>query len=109
IDANAASTMPAFVQALAAVPILAPHAERGLAGLTEGWGACPDPITLVLENLEKATDPGLLDVIAGLVLARPLHGKLILCARSALPVRLSDLAAPHLVATVRADDLCFDG
>jgi DNA-binding SARP family transcriptional activator len=109
IDVNLSSTAPAFEEALAAVPILAPHAHGGLTALTAGWGACPDPITLILDNLESVTDPDMLDIVAGLVLARPVQGKLILCARRALPFRLSDFAAPHMVATVRAGDLRFDG
>jgi DNA-binding SARP family transcriptional activator len=109
IDANTVSTEAAFEGALAAVPILAPHAHGGLSGLTKGWGACPEPITLILDNLESVRDPEVIDIVAGLVLARPASGKLILCARRALPFRLSDLAAPHMVATVRGEDLRFDG
>ncbi|MEA2690282.1 MAG: hypothetical protein QOJ39_3235 [Candidatus Eremiobacteraeota bacterium] len=109
VDASVVPTLPAFLEALSAVALLAPHAGGGLAQLVEGWRACSEPITLVFDRLEHATDRGVLEAIAALVLARPQHGKLILCARRALPVRLSDLAAPHLVATLRADDLAFDG
>src|ERR1700736_3223048 len=109
IDANITNDARAFEQALAAIPILAPHAHGGVTGLTEGWGACPEPITLILDNLENVIDPEMLDIVAGLVLSRPVQGKLILCARRSLPLRLSDFASPHLVATVRSDDLRFDG
>ena len=43
-----------------------------------------------------------------LVRARPASGKLIMCARRALPSGLTEVEAPHLMATLRADDLRFD-
>src|ERR1700733_4285233 len=104
VDASAVPTLPEFLEALSAVAVLAPHARSGLADLIDGWRRFAEPITLVFDCLEHATDPGVLEAIAALVRARPRQGKLILCARRALPVRLSDLAAPHLVAPRRAAD-----
>ncbi|HEY0382347.1 MAG TPA: BTAD domain-containing putative transcriptional regulator [Candidatus Elarobacter sp.] len=107
IDMSAARTQAALVHALGAFPVMDGAAD--LATLIESWRAFPDPVTLILENLETATDPGVTEAVSALVQARPVKGKLILCGRQALPIRLSDLAAPHLVATMRADDLRFDG
>jgi len=108
VDANCAPNVSAFGRALADVPILAEGKAEGLPGLIEAWSACPEPITLILENLENATDPGVLDALGALVRSRPAAGKVIMCARRALAIELGDLAAPHLVATLRADDLRFD-
>jgi DNA-binding SARP family transcriptional activator len=108
VDAGTVRDAGGFAQALAALPVLAERAADGLAGLIEGWSACPEPITLILENLETAADAGVLDAVTALVRTRPAQGKLIMCGRRALPIRLSDLAAPHLIATARADDLRFD-
>jgi DNA-binding SARP family transcriptional activator len=109
LDATEVPTAGALADALAALPVLAPHAGGGLVALIDGWRSCAEPIALIFERLELATDPGLLDAVAALVRARPAQGKLIFCARRALPVHLSDLAAPHLIATLRGDDLRFDG
>jgi DNA-binding SARP family transcriptional activator len=109
IDAGTIPNAQGFRSALAGVPLFAPHAAATLRELLECWRTCEDPITLVLERLDCANDAGLLDAVAMLVRSRPASGKLIMCARRALPIRLSDLVAPHLVATVRADDLRFDG
>ncbi|GAC1576496.1 MAG: hypothetical protein NVS3B7_09420 [Candidatus Elarobacter sp.] len=108
VDANSIHDASALIEALATVPPLAEHAADGLAAVIEGWSVCTEPVTLILENLESATDPGVLDVLTTLVRTRPVQGKIILCARRGLPIQLSALAAPHLVATVRADDLRFD-
>ena len=109
IDAGTIPDAAAFRSALAGIPFFAPHAARTLRELLECWRTCEEPITLVLERLDCANDAGLVDAVAMLVRNRPASGKLIMCARRALPIRLSDLAAPHLVATVRANDLRFDG
>jgi DNA-binding SARP family transcriptional activator len=108
IDANAASDAATWARALAAVPIVAESSAGDVSDPLAAWSACPEPLTLVLENLEAATDPEVLDLIAALVRLRPPAGKLIMCARRAPALELSDLAAPHLVATLRADDLRFD-
>jgi DNA-binding SARP family transcriptional activator len=108
VDAITVRDAGAFERALAALPILAPRASEGLAGLIEGWSACTEPITLILENLEDVTDAGVIEAIVALVRTRPVQGKLIMCARGSLPVGLRDLAAPHLIVTMRADDLRFD-
>jgi DNA-binding SARP family transcriptional activator len=108
LDANAIPDVAAFDRALADVPILAEGGAGGHGGLIAAWNACPEPITLILESLENAADPGVLDTVASLVRSRPVAGKLILCARRALAIELSDLAAPHLIAMLRADDLRFD-
>ncbi|HEX3550908.1 MAG TPA: BTAD domain-containing putative transcriptional regulator [Candidatus Elarobacter sp.] len=107
VDANVASDREGFARALASLPKLAPAAESLSAGIA-AWAACEEPITLILENLENATDAGVLEAIAELVRTRPHAGKLILCSRRTLPIALSDLAAPHLLVTLRADDLRFD-
>jgi DNA-binding SARP family transcriptional activator len=109
IDAGAIPDAHAFRSALAGVPFFAPHAEGTLGELLDCWRTSEDAVTLVLERLDCANDADLLDAVAMLVRNRPASGKLILCARRALPIRLTDLAAPHLVATVRANDLRFDG
>ena len=108
VDANATPDAADFAQALAATPVLSGGAGGGLSGILAAWSACTEPITLILENLENATAADVLEAIAALVLARPATGKLIMCARRALAIELSDLAAPHLVATLRAEDLRFD-
>jgi DNA-binding SARP family transcriptional activator len=107
VDANDTADAAAFAQALAGVPILSGGGSRDLHGLVTAWSVCPEPISLILENLESAT-PDLLEAVADLVRSRPPTGKLIMCARRALAFELSDFAAPHLVATLRADDLRFD-
>jgi len=108
VDVNVSGDCAGFVQALAEIPLLAGGAAGGMTGLAAAWSACTEPITLIFENLDSATDREVMDTIAELVVARPAAGKLILCARRALTIELSDLAAPHLVATLRADDLRFD-
>jgi DNA-binding SARP family transcriptional activator len=108
VDANVTPDAVAFAQALAVVPILSGGESRDLHGLVAAWSACPEPITLILENLESATAPDLLDAVTALVHSRPATGKLIMCARRALAIELSDFAAPHLIAMLRADDLRFD-
>jgi DNA-binding SARP family transcriptional activator len=107
IDAAAVADAGAFAQALAQWPPLA-AGEGGLAGIVTGWNRYAEPITLIVDNLDAATSPDVLEAVAELISARPQSGKIIMCARRALPFELSDLAAPHLIATVRADDLRFD-
>ena len=108
VDANETPNARSLAEALAIVPILAGGGTRDLHGLVQAWSVCPEPITLILENLDRATAPDVIDAVTDLVRSRPPAGKLILCARRALAVELSDLAAPHLVATMRAGDLRFD-
>jgi DNA-binding SARP family transcriptional activator len=107
IDLSVTSDTAAFERALAGVPKLAESGAHALEPLIGAWGACSEPISLVLESLECAT-PELLEAVAMLVRARPASGKLIMCARSALPSGLTEVEAPHLMATLRADDLRFD-
>jgi DNA-binding SARP family transcriptional activator len=108
VDATVTVDVAAFTRALAEVPILAGGGGEGLPGLMAAWSAVAEPITLILENLENAVDLAVIGAVAELVRSRPATGKVILCARRALAIELSDLAAPHLVATLRADDLRFD-
>jgi DNA-binding SARP family transcriptional activator len=107
VDLSALADGAAFANALGQWSALANGGE-GLAGVVTAWNRCAEPITLIIDNVDTATPPDVLDAIAGLISARPESGKIILCARRALPMDLSDLAAPHLIATVRADDLRFD-
>jgi len=107
VDAGAIADASAFAQALAQWSVLAPGAE-GLVGVVKAWSRCAEPISLIVDNLEAATPPDVLETIAELISARPPLGKIILCARRAVPFELSDLAPPHLIATVRAEDLRFD-
>jgi ATP/maltotriose-dependent transcriptional regulator MalT len=108
VDMDAVPDADAFAAALAAVPKLAEFAAGGFESVLDGWSACDEPIALVLENVDNVSGGRVLNAVASLVCSRPAHGKLIMCARRALPLELSDLAAPHLVATLRATDLRFD-
>jgi DNA-binding SARP family transcriptional activator len=108
IDANGVRDAASFAQALSLWPVFAERAAAGLGGLMDAWHTCAEPITLILDNLGDATAPEVLDAIVQLVRKRPAQGKLIMCSRSALPIRLNDLASPHQIATRRADDLRFD-
>lgn len=72
------------------------------------WSAYPEPVTAIVENTDLACDPDVLDALAQLVRRRPAFGTLVLCARRAPRIRLSDLAPPHALLTVRVDDLAFD-
>jgi DNA-binding SARP family transcriptional activator len=109
IEIAATTNVSSFTQALAGVPKLAESGGTGLDSLIGAWSACTEPITLILENLECAeTNRELLDAVALLVRARPASGKLIMCARRSLPSGLTEVEAPHLMATLRADDLRFD-
>ncbi|HEY0615460.1 MAG TPA: hypothetical protein VGC96_12490, partial [Candidatus Elarobacter sp.] len=76
VDAAAVRTTTAFLQALAALPFLAEHTGAGLSGLLDGWRSATEPVSLILENLENATDDGVLELISGLILTRPVQGKL---------------------------------
>ncbi len=107
IDMAATADANAFALALAGVPKLAECGAGGLDALIGAWGTCNEPITLILENLECA-DRDMLDTVAMLVRARPATGKLIMCARRSLPSGLTEVEAPHLMATLRAEDLRFD-
>ncbi len=107
IDLSVTLDTAALERALAGVPKLAESGARVLDALIGAWGACTEPVTLILESLECA-NPELLDAVAALVRARPASGKLIMCARRALPSGLTEVEAPHLMATLRAEDLRFD-
>lgn len=107
IDLAATTDTAAFAEMLASVPKLAECGVDGLDSLIGAWSACTEPITLILDNLDCA-DRELLDAVALLVRARPASGKLIMCARRSLPSGLTEVEAPHLLATLRADDLRFD-
>ncbi|HEX3467469.1 MAG TPA: BTAD domain-containing putative transcriptional regulator, partial [Candidatus Elarobacter sp.] len=107
IDLAVTTDTPSLERALAAVPLLASGGAKGLDALIDAWGAAPEPISLVLESVECASAE-LLEAIAMLVRARPETGKLIMCTRRALPSGLTEVEAPHLIATLRAEDLRFD-
>ncbi len=84
LDIASAPDAEAFAQLLSGVPKLAEHGADGLDALVGAWGACTEPITLILENIEHAGHD-LLEAVAMLVRARPPSGKLIMCARRSLP------------------------
>lgn len=107
IDIATTPDTAALVQALAGVPKLAEGGASDLDALVGSWSACDTPITLILENLECG-GPEVLDAVALLVRTRPTEGKLIMCARRSLPSGLTEVEAPHLITTLRADDLRFD-
>jgi DNA-binding SARP family transcriptional activator len=107
IDFVSTPDVSALAHALAGVPKLAEGGARDFDALVAAWSVCDTPLTLILENLECA-GRDVLDAVALLVRARPTEGKLIMCARRSLPSGLTEVEAPHLIATLRADDLRFD-
>src|ERR1700736_4747079 len=71
VDANPVQSVAAFARALADVPILSEGTGGGLPGLMAAWAPCREPITLILENLENANDPGVIAAVTALVRSRP--------------------------------------
>lgn len=107
IDIALTPSVQALAAALASVPKLAEDGATDFNALINAWSACDTPITLILENVECA-DRDILEELALLVRARPPEGKLIMCARRSLPSGLTEVEAPHLMTTLRTEDLRFD-
>ena len=69
-----------------------------------------EPLTLVVDNGEALEeDAAGRALVAELMKECPPHSKLILCARYDPAGLLSDFSAPHLLTTLRRDQLAFDG
>ena len=85
--------------------------EMGLLArmLGAAWQDRSEPLTLVVENGEFLEDDDTgRALVAELMKGCPPHGKLILCARHDPAGLLSDFSAPHLLTTLRRDQLAFD-
>jgi len=82
---------------------------RDLAPQLPGWHRLSEPLTLILENLECLDSPGASQaIVSSLLLERPAEGKLVVCTRSERVLHFGDLVAPHLLTTIRGDQLAFD-
>lgn len=101
----------------AARPELTPSQWPGAAVEPTAWLAehvvvplCrkPDPITLVLDEVERAMAPAFWRALAWLVGHRPAALRLILAGRSPPPLALARLEAAGVVARVDAAALHFD-
>jgi DNA-binding SARP family transcriptional activator len=78
--------------------------------LGAAWQGRSDPLTLVVDNGEALEeDAAGRALVADLMKECPAESKLILCARYDPAGLLSDFSAPHLLTTLRRDQLAFDG
>jgi DNA-binding SARP family transcriptional activator len=82
---------------------------RDLAPQLSEWQRLSEPQTLILENLECLEDPEASQaIVSALLPERPGGGKLVVCTRSDRVLHFGDLVAPHLLTTIRGDQLAFD-
>lgn len=72
------------------------------------WRAPVGASTFVLEDAEHiAASPSAREFLTRLLAERPQGRTLVICSRESMRVHLSRFAAPHLIVTLRGDDLAF--
>ena len=87
------------------------HAELSDSGgdpdatLAELWRRPDAPHVVVLDDLEHLTSGVVYDMLAALIAAMPQHARIVLCSDAEPDFSLTALLAPHLVVTLRRNDL----
>jgi DNA-binding SARP family transcriptional activator len=114
VDCAPGSARPSLAQQLAAVLGIEGDVDALETGqlarmLGVAWQGRSEPLTLVVENGEslEGDDHGRA-LVAELLQQCPPDSKLIFCGRHDPAGLLSDFSAPHLVTTLRRDQLAFD-
>jgi DNA-binding SARP family transcriptional activator len=114
VDCAPADARPSLGRQLAAALAIEGDVEALETGelsrlLGAAWQGRSEPLTLVVENGEYLEDDAAArTLVAELMKDLPPQGKLIICARYDPAGLLSDFAAPHLLTTLRRDQLAFD-
>jgi len=114
VDCAPAAGRPSLAHQLGAAlavqgDVAALETEQLARLLGVAWQGRSESLTLVVENAEcLENDDAGRTLVAELMQECPPQGKLILCARHDPAGLLSDFSAPHLVTTLRRDQLAFD-
>lgn len=77
--------------------------------IADAWRNPAQPLALILENVDGLeSEPEARGLVTSLLTECPLESKLILCARRYPDNLLSGRDAPHMMTTMRAEQLAFD-